>query len=138
MLGDYYRKLVPSPLFVGYNPADLNRNFPWSWAPGHEQIGAGPFPVREPEARGVVEFATAHPEIFAWCNYHTFGGVLISSGLVTNQTWTWDSTACWAQANPAGLPAARDDHATTYDVVRRRTVIFGYTPPNGRQCVDTT
>ena len=36
-----------------------------------------PFPASEPEARGIVEFATAHPEIFAWCDYHTFGGVLI-------------------------------------------------------------
>ncbi|HUJ60092.1 MAG TPA: M14 family metallopeptidase [Kofleriaceae bacterium] len=70
-------KRVPSPFFLGDNPIDLNRNFPWSWAPPSEQIGAGPFAASEPEARGVVEFATAHPEIFAWCNYHTFGGVLI-------------------------------------------------------------
>lgn len=70
-------KRVPNPFFIGDNPVDLNRNFPWSWAPSHEQIGAGPFPASEPEARGIVEFATAHPEIFAWCNYHTFGGVLI-------------------------------------------------------------
>jgi hypothetical protein len=70
-------KHVPSPFFLGDNPIDLNRNFPWSWSPAHEQIGAGPFATSEPEARGVVEFATAHPEIFAWCSYHTFGGVLI-------------------------------------------------------------
>ncbi len=68
---------VPSPHFLGDNPIDLNRNFPWSWAPSHEQIGAGPFAASEPEARGVVEFATRHPEIFAWVDYHTFGGVLI-------------------------------------------------------------
>ncbi len=70
-------KRVPDPYFLGDNPIDLNRNFPWSWAPAHEQIGAGPFPASEPEARGIVEFTTVHPEIFAWCNYHTFGGVLI-------------------------------------------------------------
>ncbi len=70
-------KHVPSPFFLGDNPIDLNRNFPWSWSPAHEQIGAGPFAASEPEARGIVEFATAHPEIFAWCSYHTFGGVLI-------------------------------------------------------------
>jgi hypothetical protein len=70
-------KHIPSPFFLGDNPIDLNRNFPWSWAPGHEQEGAGAFPTSEPEVRGVVEFATAHPEIFAWANYHTFGGVLI-------------------------------------------------------------
>jgi hypothetical protein len=68
---------VPSPFFLGDNPIDLNRNFPWSWAPGHEQIGAGPFATSEPEARALVELATAHPEIFAWLDLHTFGGVLI-------------------------------------------------------------
>jgi hypothetical protein len=70
-------KTIPSPFFLGDNPIDLNRNFPWSWAPGHEQIGAGPFAASEPESRGIVEFATAHPEIFAWLDLHTFGGVLI-------------------------------------------------------------
>ena len=77
LIEHYDGKRVPNPFFLGDNPIDLNRNFPWSWAPGHEQIGAGPFPVSEPETRGVVEFATAHPEIVTWCNYHTFGGVLI-------------------------------------------------------------
>lgn len=70
-------KRIPSPYFLGDNPVDLNRNFPWSWAPTHEQPGAGAYAASEPESRGIVEFATAHPEIFAWCNYHTFGGVLI-------------------------------------------------------------
>jgi len=70
-------KHIPSPDFLGDNPIDLNRNFPWSWAPPHEQIGAGAFAASEPEARGIVEFATAHPEIFAWLNLHTFGGVVI-------------------------------------------------------------
>jgi hypothetical protein len=70
-------KHIPSPFFLGDNPIDLNRNFPFSWTPGHEQIGAGPFPTSEPESRAIVEFATAHPEIFAWLDLHTFGGVLI-------------------------------------------------------------
>ena len=70
-------KRIPNPFFLADNPIDLNRNFPWSWSPGHEQVGAGPFPASEPEARGIALFATAHPEIFAWVNFHTFGGVLI-------------------------------------------------------------
>ncbi len=70
-------KNIPSTHPFSDNPVDLNRNFPWSWAPQHEQDGAGAFPLSEPEARGVVAFASAHPEIFAWSNYHTFGGVLI-------------------------------------------------------------
>ncbi len=68
---------IPAPHYLGDNPIDLNRNFPWSWTPHHEQIGAGPFPASEPEARNVVAFTSAHPEIFAWLNLHTFGGVLI-------------------------------------------------------------
>jgi hypothetical protein len=70
-------KKIPSPNVLGDNPIDLNRNFPWSWAPHHEQVGAGAFATSEPEARGIVEFATAHPNIFAWCDFHTFGGVMI-------------------------------------------------------------
>ncbi|HEY4239781.1 MAG TPA: M14 family metallopeptidase [Kofleriaceae bacterium] len=68
---------IPSPFFLGDNPVDLNRNFPFSWQPTHEQIGAGAFATSEPESRGIAEFATAHPEIFAWLDLHTFGGVLI-------------------------------------------------------------
>ncbi len=68
---------VPPPRFLDDNPIDLNRNFPWSWAPPHEQVGAGPFATSEPESRQVVAFATRHPEIFAWLNLHTFGGVAI-------------------------------------------------------------
>ena len=68
---------IPSPSFLSDTQTDLNRNFPWSWAPEHEQMGAGSFPLSEPETRAVVEFTSAHPEIFAWLNIHTFGGVFI-------------------------------------------------------------
>jgi hypothetical protein len=73
----YDGRTIPSPSFVADNPIDLNRNFPWQWAPTHEQIGAGAFPTSEPESRGIAAFTTAHPEIIAWLNLHTFGGVLI-------------------------------------------------------------
>ena len=68
---------VPPPRFLDDNPIDLNRNFPWSWRPAHEQVGAGPFAASEPESRQIVAFATRHPEIFLWLNLHTFGGVAI-------------------------------------------------------------
>ncbi len=77
VIANFDGRNVPSPYFLGHAPIDLNRNFPWSWAPGHEQAGAGPYAASEPESRAVVEFATAHPEIFAWINLHTFGGVVI-------------------------------------------------------------
>jgi hypothetical protein len=68
---------VPSPSFLGDNDVDLNRNFPFSWAPEPEQIGAGAFATSEPESRAVVEWTSKAPHLFAWINYHTFGGVFI-------------------------------------------------------------
>ena len=38
-------------------------------------MGAGAFPGSEPESRAVIEFTSRHPNIFAWLNLHTFGGV---------------------------------------------------------------
>lgn len=68
---------VPAPRFLDDNPIDLNRNFSSSWAPPHQQIGAGPFATSEPETRAITQFATRHPEIFTWLNLHTYGGVAI-------------------------------------------------------------
>ena len=68
---------VPSPNFLSDNDVDLNRNFPWSWAPEPEQVGAGAYPASEPESRAVVDFITSKPEVFAWLNLHTFGGCFI-------------------------------------------------------------
>ncbi|SEO95837.1 M14 family metallopeptidase [Aquisalimonas asiatica] len=59
------------------NTADLNRNFPWDWRPEPQQTGAGAFPGSEPETAAVMGFAADHPNIFAWLNLHTFGGVFI-------------------------------------------------------------
>lgn len=68
---------VPDPDFLSDTDTDMNRNFPYLWAQEPQQEGSGAFPLSEPEARAVVEFAVAHPEIFAWVNLHTFGGVFI-------------------------------------------------------------
>jgi len=67
-------KNVPNPSYLSDNDADMNRNFPYGWAPANEQMGAGEFALSEPEARAVVEFTSAHPNIFTWLNLHTFGG----------------------------------------------------------------
>jgi len=68
---------VPSPHFLDDNPTDLNRNFPYAWMPPYEQEGAGDYPMSETESRAVVEFTSARPQLFAWLNLHTFGGVFI-------------------------------------------------------------
>jgi hypothetical protein len=68
---------IPDPYFLSDNQYDFNRNFPYSWAPEHEQEGAGDFPGSAPETRAILDFTIAHPQIMAWLNLHTFGGVLI-------------------------------------------------------------
>jgi hypothetical protein len=68
---------IPPSGFVSDTETDMNRNFPYDWAPEHIQQGAGAFPASEPESRAVTEFVTKRPYIFAWINFHTFGGVYI-------------------------------------------------------------
>ncbi len=68
---------LPDPGYLSDNFPDLNRNFPHAWRGEPDQRGAGLFPASEPESRAIVEFATAHPNLFAWLNLHTFGGVYI-------------------------------------------------------------
>ena len=68
---------IPEPSFLSDNDPDLNRNFPYAWASEPKQVGAGPYPGSAPEARTVIEKATALPHLFVWLNLHTFGGVHI-------------------------------------------------------------
>ena len=77
MIENFDGNNVPTPHFLSDNQTDLNRNFPFFWAPDSKQEGAGAFPLSEIESRAVVEFTTQHPEIFLWLNLHTFGGVFI-------------------------------------------------------------
>jgi hypothetical protein len=68
---------VPVPSFLSDNDPDLNRNFPFDWRPEPEQQGAGSYATSEPEARAVVEYAMARPNLYAWLNLHTYGGCFI-------------------------------------------------------------
>lgn len=76
-IANFDGRRIPDPYFLSDNQYDFNRNFPYQWAPEPEQEGAGHFPGSAPETRAILEFTTAHPNIFAWLNLHTFGGVLI-------------------------------------------------------------
>ncbi|HTS85637.1 MAG TPA: M14 family metallopeptidase [Usitatibacter sp.] len=76
-IANFDGRRIPDPYFLSDNQYDFNRNFPYCWAPEHEQEGAGDYPGSAPETRAIMDFATAHPNIFAWLNLHTFGGVLI-------------------------------------------------------------
>ena len=76
-IANFDGRRIPDPYFLSDNQYDFNRNFPYSWAPEHEQEGAGDFPGSAPETRAILDFTIAHPNIFVWLNLHTFGGVLI-------------------------------------------------------------
>jgi hypothetical protein len=68
---------VPADHYLAGSETDMNRNFPYSWAPEPQQVGAGAYPTSEPESRAVSAFASSHPNIFAWVNLHCYGGCYI-------------------------------------------------------------
>lgn len=68
---------IPSPNFLSDNDTDLNRNFPYHWAPEPDQVGAGSYALSAPESRAVVEYTSARPHLYVWLNFHCFGGVHI-------------------------------------------------------------
>lgn len=88
--GDYYR-LLPEGRIRNYDGVtikprgakeglDLNRNWPSYWKREHEQQGAGPFPLSEPETHAEASFVTSHPNIVSWIAGHSFTGVLLRAG----------------------------------------------------------
>ncbi len=68
---------IPDVHYMGDSQTDYNRNFPYQWGAQHEQVGAGEFPGSEPETQALLRFHAAHPNVYAWINYHTFGGVFL-------------------------------------------------------------
>jgi len=85
--GQYYR-VYPEGLvrnYDGYNlkipgpkeGLDLNRNYGYDWSPDNEQVGAGPFPLSEPETHAVSTFWVNHRNICGCQSYHTFAGVIL-------------------------------------------------------------
>ncbi len=85
--GKYYR-LLPEGLIKNFDGVtiqvrgqleglDLNRNYPVRWRQENEQMGAGPFPISEPETRNLVDFIAAHPNLTGAVTFHTYAGVLL-------------------------------------------------------------
>ncbi|MDN5850941.1 MAG: M14 family metallopeptidase [Nitrococcus sp.] len=112
---------IPVPDLLSDNAPDLNRNFPHGWAPEHQQSGAGPYPTSEPESRAVVEFAVRHPNLFAWLNLHTFGGVFIrplsdatDDKMDQSDLLLFHQVAAWAEER-TGYPTVNGYQEFTYE-----------------------
>ena len=85
--GEYYHLVTEGLIrnFDGYTipiaprreGLDINRNYPYEWAPEGTQYGAGPYPFSEPETRAEAEFWRTHPNISGFLTYHTYAGVLL-------------------------------------------------------------
>jgi hypothetical protein len=103
---------IPDPTMLSDNSVDFNRNFPWNWRPEPEQYGAGDYPGSAPETRAVIEFVTGRPNIFAWLNFHTYGGVFIRPlGHLPDHKMNQNDLAIFRQI------AAWNSHYTGYPTV---------------------
>lgn len=106
--GTYYRlfpegtlEAYDGHLIKGARPLaglDFNRNFPGSWRPEGQQVGAGDFPGSEPEIRAVIEFFARHPNIFGALTYHTYSRALLrpygtrkDDEMETNDLWIFEA-----------------------------------------------
>lgn len=60
----------------GVGGMDMNRNFPYNWAPTHRQPGSYYFPLSEPETWAAANFVNDHPNITQIVHGHTSGGFI--------------------------------------------------------------
>ncbi len=70
---DGFERKIARPLYG----LDMNRNYPYGWRAEHEQRGAGPYPLSEPESRAQVDALLARQNVFSAHTYHTFCGAIL-------------------------------------------------------------
>ena len=70
---DGFERKIARPLYG----LDMNRQYPYGWREEHEQRGAGPYPLSEPESRSQVEALLARKNVFSVHTYHTFCGAIL-------------------------------------------------------------
>ena len=85
--GEYYQLLTEGLIcnYDGYiipvapprEGMDINRNYPYEWAPENVESGSCPYPFSEPETRAEAEFWRAHRNINGVLTYHTTSGVIL-------------------------------------------------------------
>ncbi len=112
---------IPGYSFLADNAVDMNRNFPFGWAPEPRQEGAGAFGTSEAESRAVTTFAVAHPNIFAWLNLHTYGGCYIRPNqamtdrkMNPHDLWVFEQIAAW-MTPITGYPVVSGFEEFTYE-----------------------
>jgi hypothetical protein len=69
---------------------NLNRQFPFNWAPDPIEYGAGEYPLNEPEAMAVARFILDRPNITSAHAYHTHGGVILRATAAEHAPMTED------------------------------------------------
>jgi murein tripeptide amidase MpaA len=70
---DGFARKIARPLYG----LDTNRQYPYHWQAENEQLGAGPYPLSEPESRAQVDFLLDHKNVFGAHTYHTFCGAIL-------------------------------------------------------------
>jgi murein tripeptide amidase MpaA len=70
---DGFARKIARPLYG----LDMNRQYPYHWQAEEEQVGAGPYPLSEPESRAQVDFLLDHKNVFGAHTYHTFCGAIL-------------------------------------------------------------
>ena len=85
--GEYYQLMTEGLIrnYDGYEipiappreGMDINRNYPYEWAPENVESGSGPYPFSEPETRAEAEFWRTHRNINGVLTYHTTSGVIL-------------------------------------------------------------
>jgi murein tripeptide amidase MpaA len=71
----------------GVGGIDMNRNFPRNWGLEIEQLGAGPYPLSEPETAATIKFINSRKHIGGVFHGHTSGGFLFRLPSTAN----WDT-----------------------------------------------
>jgi len=70
---DGFERKIARPL----HSLDMNRQYPYEWKGESEQMGAGPYPLSEPESRAQIEALLARKNVFSVHTYHTFCGAIL-------------------------------------------------------------
>ena len=72
-------------------------HFPYSWAPEGLELGAGPYPLSEPETRALIAFVSLHPNIGCAISYHTYSGAILrpfsdrpDEAMAIDDLWTYE------------------------------------------------